>query len=124
MTSAQVEYATILYLGKGVPADRVAAAKWYGRAAEAGNPVAQNRYAKLLAVGEGVAPSLEDAAMYRALARRQGLKDPQLDKLLVAATPEEIARAEERARFWPSAPPTKVAAATPPALAPDKPAAN
>jgi uncharacterized protein len=117
---AQVEYATILFLGKGVPADRPAAAKWYARAADAGNPVAQNRYAKLLAAGEGVTLNLEDAAMYRALARRQGLKDPQLDKLLASIKPEELTRAEERARFWPSAPPTKVAANTekPPAAAP------
>lgn len=106
---AQVEYATILYLGKGVPADRAAAASWYGRAADAGNPVAQNRYAKLLAAGEGVVVNLEDAAMYRALARRQGLKDPQLDKLLASILPEELTRAEERARFWPSPPPTRVA---------------
>lgn len=107
---AQVEYATALYLGKGVPVDRAAAASWYARAADAGNPVAQNRYAKLLAAGEGVTLNLEDAAMYRALARRQGLKDPQLDKLLVSILPDELSRAEERARFWPSAPPTRVAA--------------
>ncbi|MDB5539771.1 MAG: sel1 repeat family protein [Devosia sp.] len=112
---AQVEYATSLYLGKGVPVDRAAAASWYARAADAGNPVAQNRYAKLLAAGEGVTLNLEDAAMYRALSRRQGLKDPQLDKLLASILPEELARAEERARFWPSPPPTRVAANTTPA---------
>lgn len=112
LSAAQVEYATILYLGKGVPVDRTAAASWYARAADGGNPVAQNRYAKLLAAGEGVTLSLEDAAMYRALARRQGLKDPQLDKLLASIQPDELARAEERARFWPSVPPTKVASNT------------
>lgn len=124
MVPAQIEYATILYLGKGVPQDREAAAKWYARAADAGNPVAQNRYAKLLAVGEGVTANVETAAMYRALARRQGLKDPQLDKLLVAASPEVIARAEERARFWPSSPPSKVAANATPTPEPIKPATN
>ena len=40
-----------------------------------------------------------------------------LDKLLVSILPEELTRAEERARFWPASPPTKVAenqaAATP-----------
>ena len=71
--------------------------------------MAQNRYAKLLAVGEGVEPDLETAAMWRSLARRQGLTDPQLDKLLVSILPDELARAEERARFWPSDPPTQVA---------------
>ena len=109
LVAAQVEYATLLYLGRGIPADRDAAVQWYARAAWAGNAVAQNRYAKLLAVGEGVALDLEAAAMWRALARRQGLTDPQLDKLLVSTPPDVLARAEERARFWPSEPPTAVA---------------
>ena len=67
--------------------------------------MAQNRYAKLLAVGEGVGLDLTEAAMWRALARRQGLNDPQLDKLLVGISPKNLALAEERARFWPSQPP-------------------
>lgn len=113
LAAAQIEYATALYLGKGVTKDRVAAVLWYQRAAEAGSPVAQNRYAKLLAAGEGVTLDLEAAAMWRALARRQGLTDPQLDKLLVSIRPDALARAEERARFWPSLPPTSVASATP-----------
>lgn len=104
LVPAQVDYATLLYLGQGVDKDVAAAATWYGRAAEAGNAVAQNRYAKLLAVGEGVTLNLEDAAMWRALARRQGLSDPSLDRLLVSIPEDELARAEERARFWPSTP--------------------
>src|SRR5690606_1323860 len=93
------------YLGKGVPRDLGEAVRWYERAAEAGDPVAQNRYAKLLAAGEGVDPDLESAAMWRALARRQGLTDPVLDQLLAAIPAPALARAEERARFWPSLPP-------------------
>jgi TPR repeat protein len=115
---AQVEYATMLYLGRGVAADREAAAQWYQRAADAGNAVAQNRFAKLLAVGEGVAADPERAAMYRALARRLGLKDSQLDKLLEGIPADVLARAEERARFWPSAPPTQVAQNSEPAIEP------
>jgi uncharacterized protein len=115
IVAAEVDYATVLYLGKGTPQDRAGAVKWYRKAAEAGNPVAQNRYAKLLAAGQGVTASLEDAAMWRSLARRQGLNDPVLDKLLVSIRPEELSRAEERARFWPSMPPTQVAE-NPPAL--------
>ncbi|WP_421758871.1 tetratricopeptide repeat protein [Devosia sp.] len=125
IVAAEVDYATVLYLGKGTAQDRPGAVKWYHKAAEAGNPVAQNRYAKLLAAGEGVDASLEDAAMWRSLARRQGLNDPMLDKLLVSIRPEELTRAEERARFWPSSPPTQVAenqpAATPAASASDAP---
>lgn len=116
--AAQVDYATLLYLGKGIGKDRTAAVRWYQRAAEAGSPVAQNRYAKLLAVGEGVPLDLEEAAMWRAMARRQGLADPQLDKLLVSIHKDELDRAEERARFWPSEPPVAVAEASPAAGAP------
>lgn len=109
LTAAQVDYATLLYLGKGVERNLDEAVRWYARAAEGGNPVAQNRYAKLLAVGEGVDLDLAEAAMWRALARRQGLTDPVLDKLLASISPEELAKAEERARFWPSQPPAAVA---------------
>ncbi|MGV8853229.1 MAG: tetratricopeptide repeat protein [Devosia sp.] len=106
LIDAQVDYATMLYMGQGVDKDVTAAANWYARAAEAGNAVAQNRYAKLLAVGEGVPLNLEDAAMWRALSRRQGLNDPSLDRLLVSIPPADLARAEERARFWPSTVPS------------------
>lgn len=115
LTAAQVDYATMLYLGKGVAQDRPAAAKWYGRAAEGGNPVAQNRYAKLLAAGEGIDSDVETAAMYRALARRQGLTDAQLDGLLAKVPADIIARAEERARLWPAPLPTRLAEAETPA---------
>jgi TPR repeat protein len=106
LTAAQIDYATLLYLGQGVARDIEAAAGWYQQAAEGGNPVAQNRLAKLVAVGEGTALDLETAAMWRALARRQGLSDPSLDRLLVSIPPDALARAEERARFWPSSPPS------------------
>ncbi len=109
LISAQIDYATLFYLGQGVAQDIAASALWYARAADGGNAVAQNRYAKLLAVGEGVTLDLEEAAMWRALARRQGLSDPALDRLLVSIPAEALARAEERARFWPSAPPAATA---------------
>ena len=71
--------------------------------------MAQNRLAKMTAVGEGVSLDLEEAAMWRALARRQGLNDPVLDDLLVSISTDDLAAAEERARFWPSEPPATVA---------------
>jgi TPR repeat protein len=98
--------------------DRAAAVTWYWKAAQAGNAVAQSRYAKLLAVGEGVDLDLEEAAMWRALARRQGLTDATLDKLLVSIPSEDLQRAEERARYWPGEPPTRTADAQPLTKAP------
>ncbi|MBU1305235.1 MAG: sel1 repeat family protein [Alphaproteobacteria bacterium] len=106
LIAAQIDYATLLYMGQGVSKDVEGAASWYARAAEAGNAVAQNRYAKLLAVGEGVQLDLQQSAMWRALARRQGINDTTLDSLLVSISPQDLAIAEERARFWPSEPPT------------------
>ena len=106
LIEAEVDYATLLYLGNGIDKNVHDAVGWYERAANAGNPVAQNRYAKLLAVGEGVDLDLKQAAMWRALARRQGLSDPQLDKLLAGISQADLNSAEELARFWPSKPPT------------------
>lgn len=112
LIAAQIDYATLFYLGQGVERNVENAALWYRRAAEGGNAVAQNRYAKLLAVGEGVTLDLEESAMWRALARRQGLSDPALDRLLVSIPADALASAEERARFWPSVPPSAQAAAS------------
>ena len=106
LVEAEVDYATLLYLGQGIDRNLKEAVGWYERAANAGNPVAENRFAKLLAVGEGTDLDLKQAAMWRALARRQGLTDPQLDKLLVSIPQKDLNDAEEMARFWPSKPPT------------------
>lgn len=113
LSNAQVDLATMFYMGKGVTRDLASAIRWYKTAADNGNAVAQNRYAKLLAVGEGVSLDLEQAAMWRALARRQGLNDPTLDRLLVSIPKDSLARAEELARFWPSRPPNATASAAP-----------
>ena len=106
LIEAEIDYATMLYLGQGVDKNLKEAVGWYERAANAGNPVAQNRYAKLLAAGEGVDIDLKQAAMWRALARRQGLTDPLLDKLLATISQDDLNSAEELARFWPTRPPT------------------
>lgn len=106
LPAAQVELATLLYLGAdGGVRDAAGAAQWYGRAAEMGNAVGQVRYAMMLAAAEGVAEDIETAAMYRALARRQGLTDEALEQLLHGADPDALARGEERARYWPGVPP-------------------
>lgn len=106
LPAAQVEYATLLYLGTRTGTrEAESAALWYGRAAEAGNAVGQVRYAMMLATGEGVEQDFETAAMYRSLARRQGLTDDALDQMLRAADRDVVAQGEDRARFWPAAPP-------------------
>ncbi|HCO54256.1 MAG TPA: hypothetical protein DIT93_04460 [Pelagibacterium sp.] len=112
LPEAQVEYATLLYMGaRDGTRDAQGAARWYGRAAEAGNAVGQVRYAMMLAAAEGVAEDIETAAMYRTLARRQGLTEDALEQMLRGIAPETLARAEERARYWPGVPPSENAAA-------------
>jgi uncharacterized protein len=120
--AAQVEYATLLYLGRGVPRNVALSAAWYRTAAEAGNPVGQVRLAKLLAVGDGMVRDRVEAGMWRALARRQGLVDQQLDSLLQTLSADDLARAEERARFWPEHPPLNTTAAPPDTPSPGAPA--
>lgn len=106
LAAAQVEYATLLYMGaRRGTREAEEAAIWYGRAAGAGNAVGQVRYAMMLAAGEGVDQDFEAAAMYRALARRQGLTEEALDRMLSGAERDTIARGEERARYWPGVPP-------------------
>ena len=115
LPAAQVEYATQLYLGARTGTrEAQEAANWYGRAAEAGNPVGQVRYAMMLAAAEGVDADIEAAAMYRALARRQGLTEEALDRMLSGTDPDAITRGETRARYWPGVPPEEEPA--PPAL--------
>jgi TPR repeat protein len=99
-----VEYATLRYLGQGIAKDIENAAQWYERAARLGNPVAQNRFAILLAAGEGVDKDLQTAAMWRALARRAGLVDSKTDDLLADISPEDLKKAEARALAWPGEP--------------------
>ena len=48
---AQVEYAIHLFNGDGVAKNEADAAAWFERAAAMGNPVAQNRLARILSVG-------------------------------------------------------------------------
>lgn len=102
LDAAQVDYATMLYLGLGVQQNRVAAVNWYRRAANLGNAVAQVRLAKLLAVGENVEPDLQTAAMWRDLARRQGLVDPDLERLLLGISETDLHIASQRALNWPN----------------------
>lgn len=107
LPEAQVEYATLLYMGaRDGTRDAQGAARWYGRAAEAGNAVGQVRYAMMLAAAEGIEEDIETAAVYRILARRQGLTEDALDQMLRGVDPATLARAEERARYWPGLPPS------------------
>ena len=68
-----------------------------GCAAQAGNVAAQNRLAKLYMRGIGTEPNSIDAAAWYFLARRAGLKDPEMEDFLRGLTEEEQKQALARA---------------------------
>ena len=81
---AQVSLADLYLNGLGVAADPAAAALWYRRAAEAGDPVAQLNLGDLYARGLGVPRDRVEAVAWLELAARQG-------KAWAAARRDEIA---------------------------------
>ncbi len=87
----------MLFNGTGVEKDEAAAASLFRRAAWQGNPIAQNRLAKLYQFGLGIAPDTIEAAAWHLAARAQGLKDAALDDLFERLKPEQQARAARMA---------------------------
>jgi hypothetical protein len=88
--AAQVEYGLMLFNARGTARDERKGAAWLARAAQAGNPVAQNRVARLYAYGISVDPSIEDALKWHYLGKLAGIQDPRLD--------EYEARQDEKSR--------------------------
>jgi TPR repeat protein len=69
-------------------------------AAEQGNPVAQNRLARLYANGAAVPADPVQAAKWHLLAREAGVSDFTLDLMLAKLTPEQRAAADKAAEAW------------------------
>ena len=69
----------MVFNGKGVAKDEASAATWFRRAALAGNPVGQNRLARMLAAGRGIRTDAVEAAKWHLLARQAGVTDAWLD---------------------------------------------
>ena len=95
--TAQLDLATWLVEGRGGPRDLKAGFGWMSRAAQAGNVAAQNRLAKLYMRGIGTEPNSIDAAAWYFLARRAGLKDPEMEDFLRGLTEEQQKQALARA---------------------------
>ena len=85
-----MEYAIALFNGDGVPKDEKAAALLFMLAASRGNPVAQNRLARLYVAGRGVPADLVEAAAWNAVARNAGREDPWLDSAVKNLSPEQL----------------------------------
>ena len=62
--------------------------------------MAQNRLARILAAGRGVARDPIEAGAWHILARGNSVPDPWLDQLLNELPAAERAAAEKRAQAW------------------------
>ena len=100
LADAQVEFAVMLFKGRGVPANQPRAAWFFTAAAEHGNPVAQNRLANLYASGVVYTKDVVTAAKWHLLARRAGVSDFRLDYLLSTLSPEQRVQADADATQW------------------------
>ena len=74
ITDAEVEYAIALFNGTGVAKNEAAAAKYFRHAALSGSPIAQNRLARMLATGRGVAPDPVAAIKWHLIAKAGGAR--------------------------------------------------
>jgi TPR repeat protein len=90
----------MLFNGDGIPADEAGGAKWLIRAANRGNPVAQNRLARLLFAGRGLKQDRVEAMKWHILATSAGLRDPWLDEESKKLTPAERLKSEQVLRAF------------------------
>src|SRR6185295_16941693 len=85
LAPAQYRLGSIYEKGLGVPKDLVAAQKWYGRAAAAGNVKAMHNLAVLYAEGAGGAPDLEKSSALFRQAAEHGVRDSQFNLAILHA---------------------------------------
>ncbi|MCP4305472.1 MAG: sel1 repeat family protein, partial [bacterium] len=74
---------------------------WLERAANAGDPIAQNRLARMLAIGAGKPASPIDAAKWHFLASTAGKNDDWLDTFVNGLTNGQKQAAVAAAQRWP-----------------------
>jgi uncharacterized protein len=100
---AQMELADIYFGGlMRVPEDKAESAKWYLRAAELGNAMAQGNIGLAYWYGKGVPKNEVMGLMWLNLAVAQGFKDAveRRDRLAGHMTPAQVAEAKKLADEW------------------------
>jgi len=97
---ATIELSIALFNGNGTEKDEVNAALAMRRAALKGNPLAQNRYARMLNAGRGVDKNVPEAMAWHLMARLQQVSDPMLDGVFGGLNEEEKKRAEAILKAW------------------------
>jgi TPR repeat protein len=74
---------------------------WYFKtAAEKGNPIAQNRYARCLAHGAGVEMNIVEAVKWHLIAKAAGVEDEKLDAIAKKLSRSDRVKAEQAAFAW------------------------
>jgi uncharacterized protein len=97
---AMIELGIAAFNGDGVQRDEKRAAKLFREAALRGNPVAQNRYARVLATGRGIDQNSVDACAWHLLARLRSVADPTLDRVCDTLAPSAKEAATQRLENW------------------------
>jgi TPR repeat protein len=97
---AMVELGIALFNGDGIAKDEARAANLFKQAALRGNPVAQNRYARVLSAGRGTTQNSVDACLWHSLARVQTVSDPQLDRVCETLAPANREAVAKRLENW------------------------
>ena len=101
MPAAALEYGVMVFRGDGVAKDEAVGAKWLQIAAQHGNAVAQNRLARILAIGvPGVPQDPIEAMKWNFLAKKQGRGDQDLDAATDKADPGMVKDAQARANAF------------------------
>src|SRR6185295_5911025 len=94
---AQVDYAVMLFQGRGVQPDQKRGAEYFRSAAERGLAVAQNRLARCYAHGAGVEMNVVEAAKWHLLAKAGGIEDESLEKVLAKLSKADKTKAQQAA---------------------------
>ncbi|MCP1200131.1 tetratricopeptide repeat protein [Notoacmeibacter sp. MSK16QG-6] len=97
MAAARVELATWLFSGKGGERDFDQGFRLLRQTARSGNVAAQSQLAKAYIYGYGTDPDTIEAASWYIVARRAGLRDPELDDLMDGLSGKQKQQALERA---------------------------
>jgi hypothetical protein len=104
---AMVEFAIDKFNGTGTTKDESAGAQLMLKAAQRGSPIAQNRMARILSAGRGMAANPTEAIKWHIISKTDGSGDPEMDEYAAKQTPEVRAEAEKKAKAWLSTQPPR-----------------
>ena len=99
-SDAMMDYGVLVFRGEGVQQNEKIGAQWLILSAKRGNPIAQNRAARLYLFGKGVAADPVEAMKWNILAAKGGRGDAELDSMLAKLTDAQKQEAQARAEAF------------------------